>query len=109
MATLEEVVKEAQAAAQQATNEFVAKHGDQWGPCGFAWVDIAPANSQLARYLKQTCGAEKNYGRPGVHVWNPSGHSTQSIDAKEAGARAFADVLKKHFPEHRIYANSRLD
>ena len=81
-------------AARQAEAEFRAKHGEPMY-CGFAWVNIKPGTSKIARTLKQRGLAHKSY-YGGVDVWNPGGSNTQSMDIKEEGARAFADVLTAH-------------
>lgn len=100
-------VDEAFAAASKATSDFLTKHGDR-DACGFAWVIVKPANSKLAKYLKEKHQASKHYDG-GVNVWNPSLNMTQNISAKEMGARAFVDVILKHFPDTRIYSGSRMD
>jgi hypothetical protein len=102
-------VKEAFEAAKKASDEYFKKHGEMMGACGFAWVDIGPGTHKVCRYLREHHGADRNIGRPGIHVYNPGGHATQNIDIKEAGAKAFAATLKKHFPELKCWPNSRLD
>jgi hypothetical protein len=42
-------------------------------------------------------------------MWNPSGFPTQSISILEAGAEAYAQVLKDQLGLDRVYAGSRLD
>ena len=42
-------------------------------------------------------------------LWNPSGFPTQSISILEAGAEAYAQVLKDRLGLDRVYAGSRLD
>ena len=111
MATLIEILNEAQTEAHQSASDFIAQHGEGF-PCGFAWLSIYKfegkkirGNSKLGKALK-AIGIEQNYERT-FQIWNPSGLSTQSIDAKEAGARAAANVFQKHGFE--AYAGSRLD
>lgn len=76
------------------------------GPCGFAWIDIKPGNSKLARGLKKIGVARKSvYG--GVNIW--VNEFDQSHDRKYEYARAYASRLRELTNEDRIYANSRLD
>lgn len=102
------VLDEAFEAARKATDEYVASHPNEWYPCGFAWVRI-PGRSPLVKHLKAM--GDRRGGHPGYpkgwDIWNPSDHPTQSLDAKLVGARAFAEVLKKHGFEG--YADSRWD
>lgn len=102
---IEEIVNEAFAAARAAESEFRAKHGEPMY-CGFAWVNIKPGTSALAKYLKSKDLARKSY-YGGVDVWNPGGSMTQSMDIKEVGAQAFAEVLCKYGV--KAYMQSRPD
>ena len=102
---LKEISDKAFAAAEQAAKEYIEKHGEPLF-CGFAWVNIVPGNSPIANYLKKNNLAEKSYRR-GVDVWNPSNHMTQSMDVKEAGAEAFAKVLREH--GYNAWTESRAD
>jgi hypothetical protein len=100
------IVAEAKQAAEQAANDYIAKHGEDWY-CGFAWVTVYEKGStKLGRALKAV-GFKPAYGG-GLQLWNPSGNWTQCITAKEEGARAYADVLKK-FGIKEAYAGSRID
>jgi hypothetical protein len=93
-------------AAASATEDFLAQHGDR-DACGFAWVTVYEKGStKLGRALKAV-GFKPAYGG-GLQLWNPSGNWTQCITAKEEGARAYADVLKK-FGIKEAYAGSRVD
>lgn len=96
-------------AARAATNAYLFAHPLDWYPCGFAWVNIdgrSPVVRALKKYYPEQQRGHKGYPK-GWDVWNPSGSSTQSMDAKEAGARAFADVLTRAgFPAS---ARSRMD
>lgn len=80
----------------------------QWyvpqGACGFAWVTIRPGNSSFAIWAKNNLGARKAY-RGGVEIWVHQGD--QSVELKEAYARAFAQVLRE--AGIKAYAQSRLD
>jgi len=42
-------------------------------------------------------------------LWNPSSMGTQSISILEAGAVAYADVIKQRLGLEQVYAGSRLD
>jgi len=102
---IEDVVNEAFSAAREAEKAFREEHGEPWF-CGFAWVNITPGNSKVANFLKKKSLARKSYDG-GVDVWNPGGSYTQSMDVKEAGAQAFAEVLRKY--GFKAYARSRAD
>ena len=83
----------------------------QWivggGVCGFAWVIIKPGNCAAANYAKKHCGASKHY-YGGVSIW--VGEYGQSMELKQAYARAFADHLAKHLGDKvTVYAGSRMD
>ena len=102
---LSQIVQEAFTAAKQAEAEFRAKHGEP-GYCGFAWVQVTEkASTKLGRALKAV-GFTKAYGG-GLQLWNPGGSYTQSMDIKETGARAYAEVLKSH--GITAYMSSRAD
>ena len=102
---IESVHNTAVAAAQQAETEFRARHGEP-GYCGFAWVKVSEkASTKLGRALK-TVGFRKSYNG-GLDLWNPGGSGTQSMDIKEAGAEAYAEVLRKF--GINAYACSRAD
>jgi hypothetical protein len=91
---IESVHRTAVSAAQQAEADFIARHGEM-AYCGFAWVKVnEKASTRLGRALKAV-GFTKSYSG-GLEFWNPGGSFTQSMDVKEAGARAYADVLKQH-------------
>lgn len=93
-AHIDAIIQEAFDAARKAAADFRAQHGEPFY-CGFAWVNIKPGTSNLAKRLKALGYARKSY-YGGVDVWNPSQDMTQSMDIKEAGAYAFATVLSKY-------------
>lgn len=62
------------------------------GVCGFAWITIRPGTSSAARYAVKEHGFRKAY-YGGVEKW-VSGFG-QSMERKEAYARAYADVLRE--------------
>lgn len=75
--------------------------------CGFAWVTVydVKLSSKDGKAFK-AMGFDKAYGG-GLQLWNPSGLPTQSITAKEDGARAYANVLQAN--GYKAYAGSRMD
>jgi len=98
----------AMAAASNATVEYLYKHGDR-DCCGFAWVTIydVKLSTKLGKHLVKL-GFSKAYGG-GIQLWNPSKNYTQALTAKEKGAEAYAEVMRKAFPNMKIYAGSRMD
>lgn len=75
------------------------------GVCGFAWVNVKPGNSKLANWLKANGLARSDSYYGGVTVW--IGEFNQSMQKKEAYARAFAKVLSDNGV--RAYSDSRMD
>jgi hypothetical protein len=77
--------------------------------CGFAWVNVwgVRSNSKLGKAL-QAAGFRKDY-TGSLQLWNPSGHHTQSISVKEAGADAYAKVLQEKLGLEKVYYGSRMD
>jgi hypothetical protein len=63
------------------------------------------ASTKLGRALKEL-GFRKAYDG-GLQLWNPGGSHTQSMDIKETGAQAYADVLRKY--NINAYMGSRAD
>jgi hypothetical protein len=98
----------AQDMALEHTQAFLTKNGDR-DLCGFAWVTVkgVRSNSKEGKALCEA-GFSKSY-TGGLQLWNPSGHPTQSITAKEMGAQAFVEYFRARFPEVEVYADSRLD
>lgn len=103
---LNAIIDEAFAAAKVASDAAFTRIGGDKYPCGFAWVNISPGTSAIARELKKRGDARKSYSG-GVDVWNPGKSFVQNVDIKYAGARAFADVLQKYGV--KAYAMDRLD
>ena len=77
--------------------------------CGFAWVNVfgVRSNSKLGKWLA-AAGFRKDY-TGALTLWNPSGFPTQSISILEAGAEAYAQVLKDKLGLDKVYAGSRMD
>jgi hypothetical protein len=97
---------EAIEAARKAESDFIAQYGEPFY-CGFAWVDVkVRSNSKLGKAL-QAVGFRKSWQGGILQLWNPGGSMTQSMDIKETGARAYANILRKHGIE--AYMGSRAD
>ena len=81
------------------------------GVCGFAWVDIYPANKgntragKEERKLLESFGFHKNDYAKTYQLWVSA--YNQSMQKKEAYARAYADVLRAN--GLKAYSGSRLD
>lgn len=81
------------------------------GVCGFAWVDVYPANKgntkagKEERKLLERFGFRKNDYQKTHQLWVSA--YNQSMQKKEAYARAFATVLREN--GFKAYAGSRLD
>ena len=105
---VQDALNEAGMAARIAAKAFYDKHGDR-DACGFAWVNIygVRSNSRLGKTL-QSYGFRKDY-TGSLQLWNPSKAGTQSISILEAGAEAYAQVLRDKLGLDKVYAGSRLD
>ena len=85
-----------------ATAEVAVAGLPDTGACGFAWV-VIPGTDPLARYCRaKTKGGSTSriYGSKGTtkgwQFWKPGGFDGQAVDAHEAGAAAFRDVLASY-------------
>lgn len=107
-AAVQTACNQAQLAARTAAQAFYDTHGDR-DACGFAWVDVygVRSNSKLGKTL-QSFGFRKSY-TGSLQLWNPSGVGVQSVSVLEAGAEAYAAVLKHQLGLERCSAGSRLD
>jgi hypothetical protein len=105
---VQDACNEAGIQARTAAKDFLAKHGDR-DACGFAWVDVygVRSNSKLGKWLK-AAGFSKSY-TGSLQLWNPSKAYVQSVSVLEAGAEAYARVLKEKLGLDKVYAGSRLD
>ena len=94
--------------ARSAAKAFFDRHGDR-DACGFAWVDVygVRSNSKLGKALI-AAGFSKSY-TGALQLWNPSKAYVQSISVLEAGADAYAKVLKDKLGLDRCYSGSRMD
>jgi len=109
----------AAAVAQQAA--FLAHWnnstgGNEYGEpmyCGFAWVTVYPehkGNTKLGkgeRRVLESMGFKKDWTGKAWQLWNPTGYHGQSMDVKEAGAQAYAEVLRQY--GFKAYMGSRAD
>ncbi len=105
---VQDALNEAGIQARTAAKAFHAQHGDR-DACGFAWVNVwgVRSNSKLGKAL-QAAGFRKDY-TGSLQLWNPSKFPTQSISILEAGAEAYAQVLREKLGLDKVYAGSRLD
>lgn len=103
---VQSAVQAAQLAAAQATQEFLNKHG-HGDACGFASVRVFEKGSTKMGRALMKMGFRRCYGG-GLELWNPSGSHTQAVTAKEVGAEAAAEVLRKRLGVE-AYAWSRMD
>lgn len=110
-------------AALDYVNEWTAKTGgNAYGEpmyCGFAWVTVYPkfehkGNTRLGKAertefgtVMTALGARLDYTGKAYELWNPSGWAGQSMDVKERGATAAANVLRKY--GFTAWAGSRAD
>jgi hypothetical protein len=88
------IYQEALTAAKAAEAEYLAKNGEPWY-CGFAWVDFPSARTPFVTWCKKN-GVGSKHWKKGWSIWNPAGNGTQSMDIKESGAVAFAQVMNRH-------------
>ena len=76
------------------------------GVCGFAWVEIHPATSSFAKWVKaHDLGKTSSYAG-GVHVW--IGDYDQSMTRKKAHAIAMGRVIREEL-DINAYGASRID
>lgn len=93
MQTLKQAHEDALIACKNATESHLKTHGEKYY-CGFAWVEysVSRTNSLEAKTLLQL-GYTKSHKPKTLTLWNPSGHGTQCMETKSAGARAYADFM----------------
>ena len=105
---VQDALNEAGIQARTAAKEALQKYGDR-DACGFAWVNVykVRSNSKLGKAL-QAAGFSKSY-TGGLQLWNPSKAAVQSVGILEAGAEAYAQVLRDKLGLESCYAGSRLD
>ena len=105
---VQDALNEAGIQARTAAKAFLAQHGDR-DCCGFAWVNVwgVRSNSKLGKAL-QAAGFRKDY-TGSLQLWNPSKAGVQSLNVLEAGAEAYAQVLRDKLGLEKVYAGSRMD
>jgi hypothetical protein len=105
--------------ATSAAKAAIAKFLDDWNSktggneygepmyCGFAWVDVKErSNSKLGKAL-QAVGFSKSYQSGVLQLWDPAQHRGQSMDCKEVGAQAYAEVFRSYGVQ--MHMGSRAD
>ena len=106
-----EATSAAKAAVAKMLDEWTeSTGGNQYGEpmyCGFASTKIygVKGNTKLGKAFK-AAGIEKDYSGA-YSIWNPSKHAGQSMDVKEQGAQACAQVFKNY--GFTAYMDSRAD
>ena len=113
---IQDIHTNATISAKNAVEKFLAEWtastgGNEYGEpmyCGFAWVDVSVerTNSKEAKLL-ESIGFRKSYRPKQMTLWDPAKHNGQSMDAKEHGAQAYAEVLRQH--GFKAYMGSRAD
>lgn len=106
---VESIIKHAQTEANRFCKAYLEQHlgGKDTYPCGFAWVNIKPARGQFVKILKKMGLGSKDDYEGGWTVRNPGEYPGQNMDAKKAGADAFARILREH--GLKAYAAERMD
>jgi hypothetical protein len=101
---------QAKLAAKAAVKDYYVNklQGQDAMPCGFGWVEIygIRANSKIGKVFAEF-GCKKSYNGS-ITVWDPGEYRGQNIDAKYAGAKAFAQVFKDAGFD-KVYACDRMD
>lgn len=103
------ILEEASQEAYYAANSYIETYPESWFPCGFAWVNIKPARGPLVSFLKKNRIGRTDDYYGGYTIYNPSGHSTQCMEAKRLGCVAYIQKLKQYFPDLQISYSTRID
>ncbi len=100
-----DIQQKAKMAGKTAIHDFLndwneKTGGNEYGEpmyCGFAWVDVyvTRTNSKEAKLL-ESVGFKKSYRPKTMTMWNPADYNGQSMDCREVGAQAYADVLRAY-------------
>ena len=77
------------------------------GVCGFAWVNVKKGNAPFANWLKKNGYARPDSYYGGVTIWVSD--YNQSMQRKEAHARALAEAINDAEVGVSAYMSSRLD
>ena len=119
--TTQHITLQAEQACRKAQQEFLdnwvnTTGGNSYGEpvyCGFAWVTVYPEHKgntragKAERAVLAQMGFRKDWTGKAYELWNPTGYAGQSMDVKEAGAQAYAEVLRAH--GFSAYMGSRAD
>jgi hypothetical protein len=107
--------EQAKQAAKTAVFDFIQDWtektgGNEYGEpmyCGFAWVELPEIklSTKIGKAWEKV-GFKKSWSR-GLTLWDPAEHRGQSMDCKEIGAQAYADVLRAY--GIKAYMGSRAD
>ena len=100
-------LQEAHDAGKSAAEAHLAKIGGDNYPCGFAWVTIKPARGPWVNLLKDLDIGKTDSYAGGYMIWASQWSHCQNVDAKEAAARAYVEVLRKYGVTATV--GSRLD
>ena len=115
------ITAQAEQACRDAQQKFLdnwvnTTGGNSYGEpvyCGFAWVTVYPehkGNTRLGkaeRAVLAQMGFRKDWTGKAYELWNPTGYAGQSMDVKEVGAQAYAEVLRG--AGFKAYMGSRAD
>lgn len=109
------IMYEAKFEARRVGQAFLDEYygGQDAGMCGFAWVNIRPANKgntkagKEERKVLRAMGFELDWTGKEFQWWNPSGLHVQNVDALHQGASAAAKYLREQ--GFSAYAGMRLD
>jgi len=115
------ITQQAEQACRKAQQKFLdnwvnTTGGNTYGEpvyCGFAWVTVYPehkGNTRLGkaeRAVLAQMGFRKDWTGKAYELWNPTGYAGQSMDVKEVGAQAYAEVLRG--AGFKAYMGSRAD
>ena len=117
VAVTESAVRAARNAQEQFLNNWVnTTGGNTYGEpvyCGFAWVTVYPEHKgntragKAERKILEAMGFRKDWTGKAYELWNPGNYAGQSMDVKEVGAQAYAEVLRT--AGFKAYMGSRAD
>ena len=107
--------EQAKQAAKTAVFDFIQDWtektgGNEYGEpmyCGFAWVELPEMklSTKIGKAWEKV-GFKKSWSR-GLTLWDPAEHRGQSMDCKEIGAQAYAEVVRAY--GIKAYMGSRAD
>lgn len=94
--------------SKKAVENALEEHGEPELACGFAWVNIygVRKSSEVGKRLEKL-GYEWSHYDNAYSIWKPADYNGQCVMIHEAGADAYAKVLKK--AGIKAVSNSRLD